>query len=178
MDRTSHVRHMARYNQWMNEKIYEAAGTLSAEALNLDRKAFFGSIMGTLNHLMVADTVWLKRFAMHPSAYAVLEPVRQLPFPAALGEPLFTDFAELRAQRARFDELIIVFADSIPDADLDCALAYSSFKGVPSRRIFFSLLMHFFNHQTHHRGQVTTLLSQEGIDVGATDLLLLVPEEP
>jgi uncharacterized damage-inducible protein DinB len=150
---------------------------LPAEVLAADQKAFFGSILGTLNHLLVADTIWLKRFAAHPANYPALEALRQAALPTSLDQCLFTDFQELAAHRTWLDRLIVAWAASIAEMDLDHALSYANTKGVHASRNFFSLLMHFFNHQTHHRGQATTLLSQAGCDVGLTDLLALIPNE-
>ena len=178
MSRTSHVCLMATYNEWMNAKIYAAARRLSDEELSADRKAFFGSILGTLNHVTAADTIWLKRFARHPANYLALEPVRQLPDPKNLDQLLFANIRELSKHRAWLDRLIIQWARSITEPDLDHTLHYSSMKGVAADKGFYSLVMHFFNHQTHHRGQVTTLLSQAGVDAGDTDLVALIPSEP
>jgi uncharacterized damage-inducible protein DinB len=177
MSRTGHVCLMATYNEWMNTKLYEAAGSLPDEELAADRKAFFGSILGTLNHLVAADTVWLKRFARHPANHPALEPLRQIAAPERLDQLLFPNIRELSAHRKWLDQIILEWAHSITEQDLDHALHYANMKGEPADRRFFALLMHFFNHQTHHRGQATTLLSQAGVDVGATDLVMLVPTE-
>lgn len=178
MNRTQHIHLMATYNQWMNARLYQAASSLPDEALAADRKAFFGSILGTLNHLALGDRVWLQRFARHPANYSVLEPIRQLSAPSNLKELQFSNIRELAAHRAWLDQLIVDWAGSITEADLDHPLQYANMKGVPAQRDFFGLIMHFFNHQTHHRGQVTTLLSQAGIDPGDTDLLFVMPSEP
>ncbi|MEX6501029.1 DinB family protein [Pseudomonas zhanjiangensis] len=178
MSRSQHVCLMAQYNQWMNTKVYQAALGLPETELVADRQAFFGSLLGTLNHLVVGDTLWLKRFAEHPAGYAALAPVRELPTPLSLGQILFADIQALHAHRQWLDRLILDWTASIAEADLDHALAYHNSKGVPARKDFFSLLMHFFNHQTHHRGQVTTLLSQAGAEVGVTDLLALIADRP
>lgn len=69
MSRTSHVCLMAAYNEWMNAKVYDAARNLPGEELVANKNAFFGSILGTLNHLVIGDTIWLKRFAIHPANY-------------------------------------------------------------------------------------------------------------
>lgn len=79
--------------------------------------------------------------------------------------------------RRRLDQIIVAWAAALAPADLDHVLEYANMKGVVSRKRYSSLIMHFFNHQAHHRGQASTLLSQSGIDPGATDLLLLVPNE-
>lgn len=168
---------MAKYNEWMNAKLYEAAMSLSGEELIANRKAFFSSILGTLNHLAVGDTIWLKRFATHPANYPALDPVRNFPAPASLDQILFTDVQNLLSHRRLLDQVITEWAHSITDRDLDHVLRYANTKGVVADKHFFSLVMHFFNHQTHHRGQATTLLSQVGINVGITDLLALIPNE-
>lgn len=161
----------------MNAKLYEAAMTLPSEEHIADRKAFFGSILGTLNHLVVGDTIWLKRFATHPANYSALELVRNLPSPTSLDQTLYTDIQSLSKHRKVLDQIIIEWASSIADHDLDHVLRYTNTKGVGADKNFFSLVMHFFNHQTHHRGQATTLLSQAGVDIGVTDLLALIPNE-
>lgn len=168
---------MAEYNEWMNNKLYEAAMTLSNEELNANRKAFFGSIIGTLNHLVVADTIWLKRFATHPANYLALEFVKAIPTPISLDQLLFTEILSLSAHRSELDQIIIDWAHSISEEELDYVMAYSNMKGIAANKNYFSLVMHFFNHQTHHRGQATTLLSQADVDVGITDLLAIVPNE-
>ncbi|AUH01382.1 damage-inducible protein DinB [Prodigiosinella confusarubida] len=177
MTRIGHIQLLAEYNQWMNTKIYEAARCLSPTQLSEDKKAFFGSILGTLNHLVVADTLWLKRFANHLPNNPALDFVRVQPMPTALAQILFADIERLWQHRKQLDLTIREWSGLLTEADLDSALVYSNTKGIASNKPFFALLVHFFNHQTHHRGQVTTLLSQEGIDIGSTDLLMLIPND-
>ncbi|MBT9099508.1 DinB family protein [Methylovulum psychrotolerans] len=172
---TQHIRLMAEYNAWMNIKVFTAALTLPEAERVADKKAFFGSIIGTLNHLLVADTLWLKRFAGHPALYTALGPVARLPTPTALNQQLFTDLQGLYEHRQWLDTVIVEWAEAITEPDLTHILHYVSTKGVPGDKDFFSLIMHFFNHQTHHRGQATTLLCQAGVDVGVTDLVALIP---
>ena len=171
-----HIRLMAEYNQWMNRKVYETAGKLNAEQLAENRGAFFGSVLGTLNHLMVADTLWLQRMARAMPDHAELDPIRQLSTPTSLDQTLFTELPPLAARRALIDDTILAFAHALSANELAGTLSYKSIKGLPSTRGLHGVLTHFFNHQTHHRGQTTTLLSQFGLDVGITDLLMLVPE--
>ncbi|MES2317907.1 MAG: DinB family protein [Pseudomonadota bacterium] len=165
---------LAEYNQWMNTKLYEAAAELRPEELLVDRSAFFGSIAGTLNHIVAGDTIWLRRFATHPARYAMLQPLLELPKPASLAAIHSTDLPTLFAHRRMLDGVICAWAAALADADLDYVLEYANMKGVVSRKRFGSLVLHFFNHQTHHRGQASTLLSQAGVDIGVTDLLALV----
>ena len=165
---------MARYNQWMNRKVYDAAAALTDAELVADRHAFFGSILGTLNHLALGDTVWLKRFAEHPAGFTALAPLNALAVPTNLKQLAFADIRELGARRTWLDQLIIDWAHTLREPDLDHRLHYHNMRGVAADKPFFSLLVHFFNHQTHHRGQATTLLTQAGVDVGDTDLLALI----
>lgn len=95
MTTCSHIVLMASYNRWMNAILYETAGKLSPQELAADRKAFFGSLIGTLNHIVVGDTIWLKRFATHPSNHPALDSIRKLRTPSSLDELLFTDIGGL-----------------------------------------------------------------------------------
>jgi len=174
MNRMQHIAQMATYNKWMNKSVYRAALQLPASELFADKKAFFGSIFGTLNHIAVADTIWLKRFSMHPAKFKTLSQL-ELADPTSLDHLLFSDIESLHHYRKKLDDAISEWVTFITEPDLDVALSYKNMKGIRSNKNFFSLLMHFFNHQTHHRGQVTTLLFQAGIDVGVTDLLAILP---
>lgn len=175
MSLTAQFRLMAQYNDWMNHKLYEAAAKLSPEERTADRGAFFGSLQATLQHIVNADTIWLRRFGAHPRFAEMLAAVMEQPQPTDLrGEAM--EFDALRVRRAWMDRQIMHFACALTGADLDLVMHYKSMAGVPGSRRLDGLLMHFFNHQTHHRGQATTLLSQQGIDVGVTDLVVLVPE--
>ena len=178
MDLLKHIRLLAQYNDWMNAKLYDAAARLPPDELARDRGAFFGSLLGTLNHVIVGDIIWLKRLGTHPAAHRSLEPVRQRERPVALDQILHRDLGALRGERAKIDAIIAAWAGELSLADLDHVLEYRNMKGEPMRKLFGSLVLNLFNHQTHHRGQATTLLSQAGIDVGVTDLIALIPEEP
>ncbi len=165
---------MADYNQWMNKIVYLAASKLNADDLSNDRGAFFGSIIGTLNHILVGDIIWLKRFADHPSKLKTLDYVRALNKPKALDVILYPEFKNLESVRIKIDEVIRDFAHELTDEALASNLSYSNTKGEPFNKNFGHLIQHFFNHQTHHRGQVSTLLSQAGVEVGVTDLLVKI----
>ncbi|WP_266168916.1 DinB family protein [Dyella subtropica] len=172
-----HFEWMAIYNQWMNAKLYEASSRLDAETLHADKGAFFGSVFGTLHHLLRADTIGLKHFANHPAAFRALEPIRSMPHPYAQAELLHAEFDTLRAARLALDDIIISLSLEATDATYQQPLTYTNRSGRVFTKALGPLMQHFFNHQTHHRGQATTLLSQAGIDVGVTDLLALVPDE-
>ncbi len=168
---------LAEYNAWMNLKLYDAAAQLPAQELSADRGAFFGSLLGTMNHIVAGDTIWLQRFATHPAQHAALDPVRALPAPAGLDAVFSSELAVLRAHRQLLDAVIRAWVAQLSDEDLDHVLAYGNTKGIHSTKRFGALVLHFFNHQTHHRGQASTLLTQAGVDIGVTDLLALIPNQ-
>ncbi|HEY8095689.1 MAG TPA: DinB family protein [Methylobacter sp.] len=168
-----HLRLLSRYNQWMNDKLYNTAAQLPTDELVRDRGAFFGSLLGTLNHIMVADIIWLQRFSEHPAQHPALDQIRAVTKPQAL----LDDFAALSEERRNMDTTIINWCEQLSVSDLDHKLTYRNMKGEASVKNFASLMLHFFNHQTHHRGQATTLLSQQGLDVGVTDLVTLIMSE-
>jgi len=177
MSLKDHFELLSVYNQWMNSRIYEAAGQLSAAELAKDRGAFFGSILGTLNHIVVGDTLWLKRFATHPSCLDLLREVAGLQNPTSLDQMLFNDLGSLFEHRTWLDSNIINWISELSEGDLGFILSYHNTKGILATKRYSSLVLHFFNHQVHHRGQVSTLLSQAGVNIGVTDLLVHIPEE-
>ena len=153
---------MARYNRWMNERLYDCCGKLSDAERKRDRGAFFRSIHGTLNHLLLGDRLWLSRFLARDFR------VR------SLADELYADFAELRHERARTDAEILEWVETLGEERLAGSLKFRSVVGNEDRSFpLWFAAQQFFNHQTHHRGQVTTLLMQAGIDPGVTDLLWL-----
>ncbi|MFC5437188.1 DinB family protein [Rhodanobacter umsongensis] len=169
---------MARYNQWMNERLYAAAAQLDEAELRADRGAFFGSILATLAHILAADTHWMKRFAAGLPDLASLDAVRPLPLPGLGRGIAFPDFTQLRSAREAMDAAIVDFTAEATEAVYGRPLHYVNSVGEPHTKLSGLVLRHVFNHQTHHRGQATTLFSQLGIDVGVTDLSALIPEIP
>ncbi len=171
-----HFELLALYNLTMNAKLYDVAACLTPDELMMDRGAFFRSIFGTLNHLVVADTIWLQRFATLPAPRMSIAPVLELTPPAALDQQLFDSLAAMRMRREMLDQTICSWCVTLAHEDLTSILSYRTMRGIPAQRQLGSVLLHFFNHQTHHRGQATTLLHQAGKDVGMTDLIAFMPE--
>ena len=175
-DMTEHLKRFCVYNRDMNQKVYAAAAALPQSELMQDRGAFFGSIFGTLNHLVVADRIWLGRFAGDPRFAALAEVVTAIPAPDSLTRQMAATLPELLALRQQLDDELARLADLLTDAHLDSQLAYRNIQGVPMRKPVFAVLSHMFNHQTHHRGQISTLLFQAGQDIGVTDLIAWVQD--
>ena len=149
---------MAQYNQWMNQKIYHCCDQLTDTQRKQDMGAYFGSIHATLNHIMVGDHIWLARFR------------RQIP-PHKLGEEIFADFDQLMQARVEMDQDLINWSKQLSTSWLRSDIVYTSGIDKKTRSIpAWALVTHMFNHQTHHRGQITTLLSQLDMDPGVTDI--------
>ena len=153
---------MALYNRWMNERIYAVCAEIPDDERKRDRGAFFKSIHGTLNHLLLGDRLWLGRFKHRPFAVDSLD------------QELYADFETLRAEREQTDAEIVDFIDSLDEDALARPQRFHTIVN-PAEHVFplHHVLLHFFNHQTHHRGQVTTLMKQAGYDPGVTDLMWL-----
>jgi len=162
---------LARYNRWMNEKLYALVAKLSDEERKRDRGAFFKSMHGTLNHLLVADRVWLSRFKglVAPSGFMA-------PGVRSLDQELYADFDELRRERAQTDAELSAWVTGLTEERLAAPLVYQRGGQTLETPLWWSVA-HVFNHQTHHRGQLTTLLSQVGSDPGVTDLFAMLREE-
>jgi uncharacterized damage-inducible protein DinB len=154
-----HCQTFAAYNTWMNEKLYDCAQQLSDADRKLDRGAFFRSIHSTLNHVLWSDRLWLGRFTGRK--YEV----------GPIGVDLYADFEHLRLARIEIDGDLTSWAMGVRAERLAAPLTW--FSGVAQRdftRPMWLCVTQLFNHQTHHRGQVTTLLKQAGIDPGVTDI--------
>lgn len=155
-----YCKRFARYNRWQNQLVYAAAATLPDGTRKRNMGAFFKSISGTLNHLLVADRLWMSRFDGEPSGVS------------ALDQELYNDFEHLTFQRAQTDNRIDHFIATLTAEALAQTFTYRRMSGNQAEvtMALDAALVHVFNHQTHHRGQVTTLLMQCGVDPGVTDL--------
>lgn len=144
-----HFSMFAAYNAWANERIYKAARALSREDYLADHGAFFGSMNGTLNHLVVTDRIWMRRMT------------GEGPVQTRLDEILTDDIDELETLRRQEDQRIIAYVDSLDEDRLNGRIAYRSLTN-PAEIVqpLAPILAHVFNHQTHHRGQASVILTR------------------
>jgi uncharacterized damage-inducible protein DinB len=149
----------AAYNRWANARLYAAALQLSEADYRRDVGAFFKSMHGTLNHLLLTDRLWLKRLT------------GQGEHPNQLNAIIYDDRQALAAARADEDDRIVRYVAALDDAALDGLLAYATMSGKPFEQKRSDILAHLFNHQTHHRGQAHTILSLCGREPPSLDLL-------
>jgi uncharacterized damage-inducible protein DinB len=175
MSLVDQYRALARYNAWMNERLYAVAATMPDAERRRDVGAFFRSIHGTLNHLLLTDRAWLWRFTQDArvaqSRDAEGKPIAPT---GRLDQELYADFELLRRERAGTDADITAFTAALTQERLAGDLTYRTTAGVEHCHPLWWAVSHFFNHQTHHRGQVSALLTQVGRDPGVTDLIALL----
>jgi len=161
----------ARYNRWMNDKLYALAATLSDEARKRDGGAFFKSIHGTFNHILLADRVWLARVKGVTVPDGFMGPGIR-----SLDQELYVDFEALRRERALTDDELTAWVSGISPEQLAAPIVFVR-RGKKQECPLWWVVAHVFNHQTHHRGQITTLFTQQGCDPGATDLFAMLLHE-
>ena len=156
----------AHYNRLANETLYAACGALSGTEYRRDLGAFFGSVHGTLNHLLLGDRIWMARFegGTHPST--------------GLDAILYEKFEALREAREQMDRHIEQFFAALPAGFAQRSVRYVNNAGIDSEDPLEVILPHFFNHQTHHRAQVHTLLSQLGHKPPVLDLHRVLRPNP
>jgi uncharacterized damage-inducible protein DinB len=155
----AHLRMFASYNTWANALVYDHAAKLSDADYRADRGAFFKSIYGTLNHLLVTDRIWMQRFTGEGETTQKLDAI------------LHESFDDLRAARVMEDARISGFIDGLDEEQLTRTISYRAIsKPAQVEQRLDAALAHFFNHQTHHRGQVHCLLTSLTGDGPVLDL--------
>ena len=156
---------MARFNAWVNKRVYGCVAGLSDADYRKDRKAYFGSIHNTLNHLLVVDRTWTSRIRSVDHGIESLDQI------------LYDDFAALRAAREAEDAALIELVDGLSDEEFRSPVSYRFMTGDgrhSSRRDH--ILITLFNHQTHHRGQIHAMLTQQDIDPPPLDVIVFLEE--
>ncbi len=159
MSSAAYFRTLAAYNRWANRRLYKACAEISDDDYYDDTGAFFGSIHHTLNHILVGDRLWMGRLQNVDAHIDTLDQV------------LYTTFSDLFAARRAEDERIVAHMATVSDGDLRGHLVYQSMAGADQETRLDLVLGHFFNHQTHHRGQVHDMLSRAGEDPPPLDLI-------
>jgi len=161
----SHFVMMAEYNAWANARLYEIARRLSDLQYRQDVGVYFKSLHGTLNHVMTADLIWMRRLTGSGD------------HPNKLSSIVFDDLMSLSAARQREDQRIVDYVETLSDARLEEALDYQMLHGTPVKQRRREILAHLFNHQTHHRGQAHAVLTMLGIaEPDPLDLLIMQRE--
>ncbi len=160
-----HLCRMAQYNRWANRRLYDACGHLANDHYHQPRKMFFGSIHGTLNHILVGDRLWLARIEHKPTPKF------------ALDDQPYDDIGSLKTARSSEDDRMIGLTESYGDTDLSAVISYRTVVEPANVETPLHLCwLHLFNHQTHHRGQIHDQLSQTDVSPPPLDLIYYLRE--
>ena len=161
----AHFAMLARYNKWANDRLYRMACALPEEAYRKNVGAYFGSLHGTLNHLLTADRIWMRRLTGSGDHLD------------KLNATVCDELQSLRTAREKEDERIVSFVESLDEAQLESQWDYRTLNGTPQRQPVGEILAHLFNHQTHHRGQAHMILTVLGVvEPDPLDLLIMLRE--
>lgn len=161
-----HFSMLARYNGWANSRLYAHAHTVSDEAYRRDVGVYFKSLHATLNHILVADRIWMRRLTGTGEQ------------PKALNAVLFDDLASLSRARVVEDQRIDDFVAGLKADDIEREVDFKSMKGIEQRQPVREILAHVFNHQAHHRGQAHAILTRLGIaEPDSLDLFMMLQLE-
>jgi uncharacterized damage-inducible protein DinB len=162
----THFVMMAKYNAWANARLFRMAGALRDDLYRKQVGAYFKSLHGTLNHLLVADRIWMRRLTGEGDQ------------PDKLSAILFDDLPSLRAARVEEDSRIVGFVRGLEERDFEEVCDYRTLNGTPQRQRRREILAHLFNHETHHRGQAHAILTILGVsEPEPLDLLLMQREQ-
>jgi len=160
-----HFAMMASYNRWANVRLYNMAAGLPDELYRKPIGVYFKSLHGTLNHLLTADRIWMRRLQGKGD------------HPDQLNATIHDDLVSLRAARVAEDQRIVDFVDGLDAADFEKSWDYKTLNGTPQRQSVREILAHMFNHQTHHRGQAHAALTVLGLsEPEPLDLLIMLRE--
>jgi uncharacterized damage-inducible protein DinB len=161
----AHFAMMAKYNAWANARVYRVAAAMPDDLYRKEIAAYFKSLHGTLNHLLIADSIWMRRLTGvggHPDT---------------LNAIMFDDLASLHSARVDMDGRIIQLTRSLSDLDIEEMFEYRMLSGTVQRQRRGDSLSHLFNHQTHHRGQAHAILTFLGVaEPPPLDLLIMLRE--
>jgi len=162
----THFVMIASYNAWANARLFRVAGALADELYRKEVGAYFESLHGTLNHLLVADRIWMRRLTGVGNHSNKLNAI------------VFNELSPLHAARTEEDSRIISFVQGLAEPDFEETLDYRMLNGAPQRQRRREILAHLFNHQTHHRGQAHAILTVLGVtEPDPLDLLIMQREQ-
>lgn len=176
MDLSSNFRMLALYNQRMNKQLLNVCSTLTYEQLHQNTNSFFPTIMAHWNHILFGDLIMLQRLVANELVSVEPTVLDQLPVSKLVSDTFASNLDELYELRELVDSIYIEITNQFSAGSCNQVVRYTTTKGQVIDRTVGEFFQHIFNHQTHHRGQLSCLLSQLGLDYGCTDLPMIVPE--
>jgi uncharacterized damage-inducible protein DinB len=145
-----HMRLMSGWHVWAFERLYAVVDGVDDARYRADTGLFFKSVHGTLNHMLLIEQMWRGRLTGD---------LLQI---SSLAEEIEPDRARLRERLLAHASLWGPMVEAMPDAVFDGDLTYRSMKGDTYTFPRASIVHTMFTHGAHHRGQITTVLTQWG----------------
>ena len=167
---------MSLYNQRMNSQLIGHCQTLTTETLEKNTQSFFPNIISYWNHILFGDLILMGRLASNNIAKLSPLDFSEFPTPTSPQDIYHTNLLDIAMLRAQVDALIIRYCYNLTEEDCDRFITYTTTEGIAITKAVADVTQHIFNHQAHHRGQLTCLLSQAGVDYGCMDLPVIVAE--
>lgn len=176
MSLIKNFRMLARYNLRVNSQLMQVSIALPQAQLTTDTRSFFSNIVDYWNHLLFGDLILLRRLAANNLGMLSQQSFVGLPLAKSPADVYATDIHELKELRRKVDLLLLKFCDNLNDDEVENMITYTTTEGEIISKLAADIIQHLFNHQTHHRGQLTCVLSQFGVDYGCMDLPVIVAE--
>tara|TARA_Y100001956_G_scaffold22734_1_gene22376 strand:- start:312 stop:854 length:543 start_codon:yes stop_codon:yes gene_type:complete len=176
MDLPSNFKMMAAYNQRVNQQLLDVCASLSSQKLLQEHGSFFPSIMAHWNHILFGDLIMLQRLVENGLVTIDAKLLASLPRSTRVNDTFVSSYEELVELRNKVDNIYLDITAMWTVDDMWKAVQYTTTEGQKIERTLGEFVQHIFNHQTHHRGQMTCLLSQLNLDYGCMDLPVVVPE--
>jgi len=170
----SHFALLARYNKEINSAMYAILAPLSDDERKSASGSFFTSIHGILNHILASDLAWLNRFRTLNSESAALSDPAASNAGVTWGKEMYGNFDDLSAHRAAVDAVIVRWIDELPEERLTEVLRYQDFRGNTRQYVMWMAMDHFFNHQTHHRGAISQILDEKGVENDYSNIIYIL----
>ena len=167
---------MSLYNQRMNIQLMTSCLGLSNDIVEKETHSFFPNIISYWNHLLFSDLILLGRLALNHIGKLSPEDLSEFPTPNSPQDIYYNNLSEIAVIRKKVDELLIEYCTNLTEEDCEKFITYTTTEGLPVTKAAADITQHIFNHQAHHRGQLTCVLSQFGVDYGCMDLPAIVSE--
>jgi len=167
---------MSLYNQRMNDQLMDSCLALSNDVLEKETNSFFANIIGYWNHVIFGDLILVGRLALNQIGKLSSQDLSLFPIPKSPQDIYYRQLFDIAVLRKQIDELIIRYCTNLTEEDCEIFISYKTTEGVAITKSVADVTQHIFNHQTHHRGQLTCVLSQFGVDYGCMDLPVIVSE--
>ena len=167
---------MSLYNQRINDQLMASCLGLSNDLLEKDTHSFFPNIISYWNHLLFGDLILLGRLALNHIGQLSPQDLSAFPTPTSPQDIYYNNLSDIAVLRKKVDALIIQYCTHLTDEDCEKFITYTTTEGLLVTKAAADITQHIFNHQAHHRGQLTCVLSQFGVDYGCMDLPAIVPE--